>query len=220
MCYRWSRVGLEAPPGGAGDWFSVEEPTGVGEAVLDALELAEDNVKEVCAFLGETRSGTVSVTRSGDRDLRRGSSVALLSGTGRNGRGGIGGGGGVRRDIDRIFESSAAGGGARGPLGGAVKVSFAADAMLAAVFRVALKAFGERARFLTLPGPAFRQVQLDADFLRQALPFYVAESNMLSALDNLLDQALQSAADRSLDPTPMDPAAAGDIVAHALDGFN
>ncbi|CAM9459336.1 unnamed protein product [Ectocarpus sp. 8 AP-2014] len=216
------QVGLEAPPGGAGDWFSVEEPTGVGEAVLDALELAEDNVKEVCAFLGEARSGTVSVTRSGDRDLRRGSSVALLSGTGRNGRGGMGGGGGVRRDIDRIFESSGAGGGmgARGPLGGAVNVSFAADAMLAAVFRVALKAFGERARFLTLPGPAFRQVQLDADFLRQALPFYVAESNMLSALDNLLDQALQSAADRSLDPTPMDPAAAGEIVAHALDGFN
>lgn len=46
-------------------------------------------------------------------------------------------------------------------------VSFAADAMLAAVFRVALKAFGERARFLTLPGPGFRQVHLDADFLRQ-----------------------------------------------------
>lgn len=68
-------------------------------------------LQEVCAFLGEARSGTVSVTRSGDRDLRRGSSVALLSGTGRNGRGGIGGGGGVRRDIDRIFESSGAGGG-------------------------------------------------------------------------------------------------------------
>ncbi|CAN0432812.1 unnamed protein product, partial [Ectocarpus fasciculatus] len=77
------QVGLDAPPGDGGDWFSVEEPTAVGEAVLDALELAEDNVKEVCAFLGEARSGTVSVTRSGDRDLRRGSSVALLSGTGR-----------------------------------------------------------------------------------------------------------------------------------------
>lgn len=50
---------------------------------------------------------------------------------------------------------------------GAAQVSFAADGMLAAVFRVALKAFGERARFLTLPGPGFRQVQLDADFLRQ-----------------------------------------------------
>lgn len=46
-------------------------------------------------------------------------------------------------------------------------MSFAADAMLAAVFRVALKAFGERARYLTLPGPGFRQVHLDADFLRQ-----------------------------------------------------
>lgn len=48
-------------------------------------------------------------------------------------------------------------------------MSFAADAMLAAVFGVALKAFGERARFLTLPGPGFRQVHLDADFLRQVL---------------------------------------------------
>lgn len=69
--------------------------------------------QEVCAFLGEARTGTVSVTRSGDRDLRRGalSSAALLSG-GRNGKGGIGGGiGGVRRDIDRIFESSVAGSG-------------------------------------------------------------------------------------------------------------
>lgn len=40
-------MGLDGPPGGGGDWFAVEEPTGVGEAVLDALELAEDNVK-VC----------------------------------------------------------------------------------------------------------------------------------------------------------------------------
>eukprot|EP00752_Nemacystus_decipiens_P003214 g2975.t1 len=213
-------VGLDGPPGGGGDWFEVEEPAGVGEAVLDALEVAEDNVKEVCAFLGEARAGTVSVTRSGERDLRRGS-TSLLSG-GRNGMKGIGGGvGGVRRDIDRIFEGSGSGGGVgtRGSSGGAARVSFAADSMLAAVFRVALKAFGERARFLTLPGPGFRQVHLDADFLRQVLPYYVAESQMLSSLDNLLDQALQSAADRSLDPTPMDPAAAGDIVAQALDGF-
>lgn len=57
--------------------------------------------------------------------------------------------------------------GTRGSSGGAARVSFAADSMLAAVFRVALKAFGERARFLTLPGPGFRQVHLDADFLRQ-----------------------------------------------------
>ena len=66
--------------------------------------------QEVCAFLGEARSGTVSVTRSGERDLRRGAS-SLLSG-GRNGMKGIGGGvGGVRRDIDRIFESSGGGNG-------------------------------------------------------------------------------------------------------------
>lgn len=66
--------------------------------------------QEVCAFLGEARTGTVSVTRSGERDLRRGSS-SLLSG-GRNGMKGIGGGvGGVRRDIDRIFEGSGAGNG-------------------------------------------------------------------------------------------------------------
>lgn len=63
-----------------------------------------------------------------------------------------------------------AGMGARGSLNGATHVSFAADGMLAAVFRVALKAFGERARYLTLPGPGFRQVQLDADFLRQVGP--------------------------------------------------
>lgn len=63
--------------------------------------------------MGEARSGTVSVTRAGERDLRRGtlSSTSLLSG-GRNGTKGIGGGvGGVRRDIDRIFEGSGAGNG-------------------------------------------------------------------------------------------------------------
>ncbi|CAM9791582.1 unnamed protein product [Pylaiella littoralis] len=213
-------VGLDGPPGG-GDWFSVSEPSSVGGAVLDALELAEDNVKEVCAFLDEARTGTVSVTRSGDRDLRRRGPISSLS-EGRNGRGGVGGAGGVRRDIDRIFESSRDGNGmgSRGSSSGAARVSFAADAMLAAVFRIALKAFGERARFLTLPGPGFRQVHLDADFLRQVLPFYVAESQMLSSLDTLLDQVLQSAADRSLDPTPMDPATAGDIVSQALDGFS
>lgn len=57
--------------------------------------------------------------------------------------------------------------GPRGAMSGTNRVSFASDAMLAAIFRVALKAFGERARLLTLPGPGFRQVQLDADFLRQ-----------------------------------------------------
>ena len=42
------------------------------------------------------------MTRAGDRDLRRGSAAALA---GRNGGiGGAYGAGGVRRDIDRIFE--------------------------------------------------------------------------------------------------------------------
>ncbi len=90
-------------------------------AVVAVVAAAADSshfaysLQEVCAFLGDARTGTVSVTRSGDRpyDLRRGalSSAALLSG-GRNGKSGIGGGiGGVRRDIDRIFESSVAGSG-------------------------------------------------------------------------------------------------------------
>lgn len=49
----------------------------------------------------------------------------------------------------------------------------------------------------------------------------VLQSNLSPNLGLSLcrNQALQSAADRSLDPTPMDPAAAGDIVAQALDGF-
>lgn len=41
--------------------------------------------------------------------------------------------------------------------------------MLAAIFRVVLKAYGERARCVTLPGHGFRQVGVDADFLRQVL---------------------------------------------------
>eukprot|EP00903_Cladosiphon_okamuranus_P021853 g20089.t1 len=72
------------------------------------------------------------------------------------------------------------GSGPRGSSTGAL-VSFAADSMPAAIFRVALKAIGERARSLTLPGPGVRQV----------LPFYVAESQMLSSLDSFLDQLLR-----------------------------
>lgn len=53
------QVGLDGPPGGGGDWFTVEEPTGVGEAVLDALELAEDNVK-VCKLRKPNHSGVQS----------------------------------------------------------------------------------------------------------------------------------------------------------------
>lgn len=44
------QAGLDGPPGG-GDWFSAEEPVGVGGAVLDSLELAEDNVKVRGVFL-------------------------------------------------------------------------------------------------------------------------------------------------------------------------
>lgn len=58
--------------------------------------------------------GTVSVTRTGDRDLRRGSTLVLSGGIGGGGGGSVssgrGGAGGVRRDIDRIFEGSSAGG--------------------------------------------------------------------------------------------------------------
>lgn len=55
-CGRGFQVGLDGPPGGGGDWFAVEEPTGVGEAVLDALELAEDNVK-VCTTRKSEHAG-------------------------------------------------------------------------------------------------------------------------------------------------------------------
>lgn len=58
--------------------------------------------------------GTVSVTRTGDRDLRRGSTIVLSGGIGGGGGGSVssgrGGAGGVRRDIDRIFEGSSPGG--------------------------------------------------------------------------------------------------------------
>lgn len=58
--------------------------------------------------------GTVSVTRTGDRDLRRGSTMVLSGGIGGGGGGSVssgrGGAGGVRRDIDRIFEGGSAGG--------------------------------------------------------------------------------------------------------------
>lgn len=57
--------------------------------------------------------------------------------------------------------------GPRSALSGATRVSFSAEAMLAAIFRVMLKAYGERARCVTLPGHGFRQVGVDADFLRQ-----------------------------------------------------
>lgn len=56
------QVGLDAPPGG-GDWFSVDDPRGVGEAVLDALELAEDGVKVgLCARVQRNDSSIQSHT--------------------------------------------------------------------------------------------------------------------------------------------------------------
>lgn len=92
--------------------------------------------------------------------------------------------------LDGVFVASA-GLGSRGFLGG-VQVSFAADAMLAAVFRVALKAFGERARFLTLPGPGFRQVQLDADFIRQVKVLLSLGGQLRSSSSHALGVHLQA----------------------------
>ena len=85
--------------------------------------------------------------------------------------------------------------------------------VLAAVTRVALASLVECARGRTFGRAGFHQMTVDLAYLRPRVRRFAGTGDDAKIADALLEEAANAAADRSLDPTPLDPA----IVARILD---
>lgn len=97
-------------------------------------------------------------------------------------------------------------------------VAFAAPeatqaSVLAAVTRVALASLVECVRGRTFGRAGFHQMTVDLAYLRPRVRRFAGGGDHAKIADALLEEAANAAADRSLDPTPLDPA----IVARILD---
>ena len=97
-------------------------------------------------------------------------------------------------------------------------VAFAAPeatqaSVLAAVTRVALASLVECVRGRTFGRAGFHQMTVDLAYLRPRVRRFAGGGDDAKIADALLEEAANAAADRSLDPTPLDPA----IVARIID---
>ncbi|KAK9930732.1 hypothetical protein M0R45_027760 [Rubus argutus] len=82
------------------------------------------------------------------------------------------------------------------------KVDFTQESVLTTVVKLCLKSLQEFVRLQTFNRSGFQQIQLDIQFLRTPLK-ELAEDE--AAIDFLLDEVVVAAAERCLDPTPLEP---------------
>jgi hypothetical protein len=89
-------------------------------------------------------------------------------------------------------------------------VDFSRNAVVFIVFKVALNALVEQARFCTFHTKGYHQLQLDVMFLRYLLPHYVKDdlvkegANGRTVLENVLNDVMSSAGDRCKDLSCLD----------------
>ena len=78
--------------------------------------------------------------------------------------------------------------------------------VLTGVVRIALKSLAECVRCQTLGRAGYQQMTLDLAYLKpQVRRFVYADVNGHKTVELLLEEAGSAAADRSLDPTPLEP---------------
>ena len=106
---------------------------------------------------------------------------------------------GVSLDIDRIFAKK---------VQLFANLDFSREAIVGSVFKLALKTFLECLRLCTLGRNGYQQVQVDMYFLRIMLPHFISDT---AVLDQMLDDILISAAERCLEPTPLEQSVVASI---------
>jgi len=99
----------------------------------------------------------------------------------------------IAKDIDRLF--------AKTPSISSSGLEFSADSILSGIIRLGIKTFTECIRIQTLGTPGLHLVQIDTYVLRITMRGYVGDD---SVLDMMLDEAISSAAERCLHPTPLE----------------
>ncbi|KAF3436540.1 hypothetical protein FNV43_RR23632 [Rhamnella rubrinervis] len=82
------------------------------------------------------------------------------------------------------------------------KVEFTQESVVTMVVKLCLKSLQEFVRLQTFNRSGFQQIQLDIQFLRTPIREAVEDE---AAIDFLLDEVIVAAAERCLDPSPLEP---------------
>ncbi|KAL9435548.1 hypothetical protein AB3S75_021759 [Citrus x aurantiifolia] len=82
------------------------------------------------------------------------------------------------------------------------KVEYTQESVITTIVKLSLKSFQEFVRLQTYNRSGFQQIQLDVQYLRTPLKETVEDE---AAIDFLLDEVIVAAAERCLDPIPLEP---------------
>lgn len=156
------------------DWLKMKEPRDSRLYVGMVLEEVAALRVRVAAALGEDTSPVAPP--------RRPSTLGRMLTSER----------GLHLDIERIFT-------AKNHVYGAVE--FTSDSVVTGVLKVVFKALCECTRLCTFAKNGYQQVQVDIAVFQLALGYLVRSPRQLA---EMLDEALASAAERALDPTPLE----------------
>ncbi|CAH1453388.1 unnamed protein product [Lactuca virosa] len=85
------------------------------------------------------------------------------------------------------------------------KVQHTQESVVMSIVKLCLKSFQEFVRLQTFNQSGFQQIQLDMQYLRTTLKD-TTDSEDEAALEFLLDEVIVAAAERCLDPSPLEPA--------------
>lgn len=82
------------------------------------------------------------------------------------------------------------------------KVEYTQESVINTIIKLSLKSLQEFVRLQTFNRSGFQQIQLDIQFLRSPLKESAEDE---AAIDFLLDEVIVAAAERCLDPIPLEP---------------
>jgi len=83
------------------------------------------------------------------------------------------------------------------------KLEYTQESVISTIVKMCLKSFQEYVRLETFGRSGFQQIHLDTQFLREPLKEVVEDE---AVIDFLLDEVCVAAAERCLDPIPLEPA--------------
>lgn len=93
------------------------------------------------------------------------------------------------------------------------KVEHTQESVVMSIVKLCLKSFQEFVRLQTFNRSGFQQIQLDMQYLRTTLKDTTEDE---AAVEFLLDEVIVAAAERCLDPSPLEPAILDRLVQHKL----
>jgi len=171
---------------GSTNWLHAAEPRAprpVCDLLLERINKAEAEVSRLVEATGRSGGAAPESTRRGEHQRGASATEALESVA-------------VERGVAKLFREKV-------KVFGEVKLTQAA--LLSAVIAVGLKSLMENIRLQTLGRAGLQQLQLDMYYLRPRL-LRIAGGRGADAVQHLLDEVVAAGAERSVDPSLLDPA--------------